>query len=195
MRNRVLDKLNIYLLTLFFSCLFFISYRLKYKKHCLRSCKVLMSQCWLKCNIWNWPGLRWRGTSAIMNQFEANDADLIMSCVVLTIKLIFISVRTYVSKHKTQNWFLTTSAAGISNVNLNILVEVAQLYSKEIQAQKFSIGLVSNFTEQIFFVTLFFGVDVSVSSGCDFSVYRFPLCSSKYLSWSKICFICWHMAF
>lgn len=89
-----------------------------------------------------------------MNQFEANDADLIMSCVVLTVKLIFISVKTYVSKHKTQNWFLTTSAAEISNVNLNILVEVAQLNSKEIQTQTFSIGLVSNFTEQIFFGTL-----------------------------------------
>lgn len=74
-----------------------------------------------------------------MNQFD--DADLIMSCVVLT-------------KHKTQNWFLTTSAAEISNVNLNILVEVAQLNSKEIQTQTFSIGLVSNFTEQTFFGTL-----------------------------------------
>ena len=60
-----------------------------------------------------------------------------------------------------------------------------QLYSKQIQTQTFSFGVLSNFFGQIFFEH--FGAGVTASSSCDFSVYMFPRGSSKYLLLLLIC--------
>ena len=155
----------------------FFSFCLNYKKKCLWSGKVLMIQM-LQNDTMNLRGHHWRGVFAILKQFQANDIDLIMSCLVLIIKLIFSSVRTYVSKHKTQIGF-SQQIMRLKQAMLIKYFEVAQLYSNQIQTQTFSIGVVSTFTGQIFFGTLWRRCYCIFK--CDFSVYRFPRCSSKYI--------------